>query len=280
MPLEYVIYTDESEKEGKYFSNFYGGLLVRSDEFAEVIESLQSCKLAHNLLSEVKWQKVTENYLDKYKALIDCLFEHVHSGRVKIRVMFTQNQFVPTGLTPEQRKNAYYLLYYQFVKHAFGLQFAPAISGGARLRINLDQLPENREDNLRFKSFIVGLNRNPEFRKAGFRIQADQIAEVRSHDHVLLQCLDVVLGSMAFRLNDKHKEKPEGARRRGKRTVAKERLFKHILAKIKAMHAGFNVGITTGKKAGWESLWCDSYRHWKFIPKDHERDSSKTKRKK
>jgi len=27
MSLEYVIYTDESEKKGRHFSNFYGGVL-------------------------------------------------------------------------------------------------------------------------------------------------------------------------------------------------------------------------------------------------------------
>ncbi len=29
---EFVIYTDESDKDGRYFSNFYGGALVRSTE--------------------------------------------------------------------------------------------------------------------------------------------------------------------------------------------------------------------------------------------------------
>ena len=38
--------------------------------------------------------------------------------------MFTQNQFVPTRLSPDQRRAEYHLLYYQFIKHAFGLRFA------------------------------------------------------------------------------------------------------------------------------------------------------------
>lgn len=32
MAQEYLIYCDESAKTGKYFSNFYGGALIRSTD--------------------------------------------------------------------------------------------------------------------------------------------------------------------------------------------------------------------------------------------------------
>lgn len=60
--MEYVIYTDESDREGSYFSNFYGGVLVRSTHLADVIQRLEDCKAAENLFGEIKWQKVTGNY--------------------------------------------------------------------------------------------------------------------------------------------------------------------------------------------------------------------------
>jgi hypothetical protein len=41
MSTELVIYTDESDKEGEYFSNFYGGVLVRSRDLASVIANLE-----------------------------------------------------------------------------------------------------------------------------------------------------------------------------------------------------------------------------------------------
>jgi hypothetical protein len=124
MSLEYVIYTDESEKKGKFYSNFYGGVLVRSPNLQAVIARLQECKARLNLHREAKWQRVTENYLEKYAALMDGFFDEVAAGRVKVRVMFTQNQFIPTGLSPEQRRAEYHVLYYQFIKHAFGLRYA------------------------------------------------------------------------------------------------------------------------------------------------------------
>ncbi len=139
-------------------------------------------------------------------------------------------------------------------------------------------MPKDREDNAQFKAFLVGLNRNPQLRQAGIHFRADQIAEVDSHDHVLLQCLDVVLGAMAFRLNDKHKQKPSGERRPGKKTIAKQKLYELIRAQICRVYPRFNIGETTGKGGNWANLWRHPYRHWKFVPLDHEIDESKSKK--
>ena len=80
------------------------------------------------------------------------------------------------------------------------------------------------------------MGRTKEFRKAKIYIKEDQIAEVSSHDHVLMQCLDVVLGSIQFRLNNKHLIKPLGKKRRGKKTIAKEKLYKYILRRIRNIY--------------------------------------------
>lgn len=276
-PSEFVIYTDESEKDGRYFSNFYGGVLVRSTDLHDVIASLEACKQRLNLYGEVKWQKVTRNYLDKYLELMGAFFDFVTADKIKVRIMFTQNRLVPKGLSPDQRRDAYYLLYYQFLKHAFGFPYSNPSRSPIHVRLNLDQLPQNREQNARFKSFILGLNRNPQFRTAKVSFREDQIAEVDSHDHVLLQCLDIVLGAMCFRLNDKHKDKPPRQWRRGQRTIAKEELYKSLVGRIREFYPGFNIGESTGKQGDWSNLWNHPYRHWKLIPRNHEIDGTKAK---
>lgn len=242
-----------------------------------MIEQLQSCKQQLNLFKEVKWQKVTSNYLEKYVALMKVFFDLVREDRIKVRIMFTQNRLVPTGLSNDQRRLAYYLLYYQFLKHAFGLPFCNPDRNPTDLRINLDQLPANREANSTFKSFILRLNHNAQFRAARLRFREDQIAEVRSHDHVLLQCLDVVLGAMCFRLNDKHLEKPPGQANRGNRTIAKEKLYRYIQSRVRGIYSNFNIGDSTGIQGDPANRWNHPYRHWKFIPKDHEVDRTKSK---
>jgi len=75
MATEFVIYTDESVKDGDYFSNFYGGVLVRSVDLLSVSERLADVKAEQNLHGELKWTKVTENYLDKYMAVMDAYFD-------------------------------------------------------------------------------------------------------------------------------------------------------------------------------------------------------------
>lgn len=267
---ELILYCDESDSSGKHFANFYGGALVESKHQGEVIDRLEACKVRLNLFGELKWQKVTEQYLPRYVEFVDEIFAILSEGKLKLRIMFTQNYFSAYRLTTEQRENGFFLLYYQFIKHAFGLKHAGVLESKTGVRIYFDKLPDTDEKCSAFKGFVVGLNDSKGFRSAGVHIRQDQLAEVDSKDHVVLQALDVVLGAMQFRLNDKHREKPEGARIRGKRTIAKEKLYRHILKNIRQQdgRAYFNIGVSTGMKDGRESRWLDAYRHWLFKSAD------------
>jgi len=95
------------------------------------------------------------------------------------------------------------------------------------------------------------------------------ISEIKSHNHILLQSLDLILGAMQFRLNDKHKEKPQGSPTRGKRTIAKEKVYKHINKKIRDIYPNFNIGISTGTGGEIQNRWYHSYRHWSFKPENY-----------
>ena len=275
MGQEYVIYADESAKRGPYFANFYGGALVRSADLLPVQRSLRATASGLGLTAEIKWQKVSGGYLDRYLQLMDAFFDLVAQDQVKVRVMFTQMRHVPIGLTPAHVEEAYYILYYQFIKHAFGLRYSPP-GELTRLRIYLDELPDSRDLADGFKARLHGLERWSGFREAKLRVPPDQIAEVRSHEHIILQCVDVVLGAMQFRLNDKHKAKPPGKRQRGARTIAKEKLYKHINRRIRDIYPNFNVGASTGT-GPLSDRWNDPYRHWLFIPRNHRIDGTRTK---
>lgn len=280
MATEYVIYCDESDDKGQFFSSFYGGVLVRSRDLLNVIEILEEQKTTLNLHGEVKWQKITANYKDKYITLINTFFDLVETGQVKVRVMFTQNIHVAGNLSAYHHEFKYFLLYYQFIKHAFGLVHSTDLQTPVRARLILDSLPDTREKAQLFKERIVSLNRNPQFRRAGIEFTADQIAEVHSHDHVLLQLLDIVLGSIQFRLNDKHKAKEPGARTRGKRTIAKEQVYKAINERIRRVYKNFNIGITTSDRGDVRNRWHDPYRHWRFVPTGAGVDLTRSKQKK
>jgi hypothetical protein len=264
MARELVIYFDESDISGRHFSNFYGGLLVESAHLAEVEQRIGAVRLALHLNSEVKWQKISEAYAEKYIELMDTVFDLCSEGKLKLRIMFTQNYFSPVRLTLDQRENGFFLLYYQFVKHGFGLRYAGKAGEPTRIRLLFDQLPDTHEKRAAFKGYLAGLGKSPGFRDSGMQLSPESIAEVDSKQHSLLQCVDVVLGAMQFRLNDKHKEKPDGQRRRGKRTIAKEKVYKHICRRVRALSPNFNIGISTSLRNEHANRWHDPYRHWLF----------------
>ncbi len=274
---EYIIFCDESDVSGKYYSNFYGGLIVGSSQYDRITAHLNAEKARLNLFGEVKWSKITANYVEKYAALIHAFFREIQAGHIRVRIMFRQNAHVAVGLTQEQKDGAYFRLYYQFIKHGFGLGNRPRSNQPTALKIYFDEFPDTREEATQFKGFILGLKDNHKIHQAGFTIASENIAEIHSHDHVLAQCLDIVLGAMAFRLNDKHKEIPQGEKRRGKRTVAKEKIYKKILAEIRHMKPNFNIGISTGTGGDPVVYWSAPYLHWRFIPKDMEYQKEMTK---
>lgn len=278
--MEYLIYCDESVSKGEYYSDFYGGVLVSMQDFDEIRSSIDHKKEELGLLGEIKWTKVTANYLGKYKAIIDLFFSYFKKGKLKMRVMFRQNALVPTNLTEKQKNNSYHLLYYQFVKHAFGLRYCNTKhDSDVFVRLYFDKIPDTREQNEDFKAHIIGLQSTTGFKTARIKIRQDDIVEINSKEHSIQQCMDIVLGAMAFRLNNKHKEKVPGTNRRGSKTIAKEALYKYILSKIRELeHPKFNIGITTGCLSA-ESKWTDSYRHWSFVPSEFKEDKSKYKRK-
>ncbi len=277
---EYILFCDESDKKGRYYSNFYGGVRVPASRLQLLEAALLAKKSELGITSEIKWEKVGPGVVERYEHFLALFFSEIASGHAFMRVMFTQNANVATGLTQEHHDNAYYLLYYQFLKHGFGLGDIPFHSAKPRLRIYLDEIGDTREQVSQFKGYLQGLANIPSVRAAGgIILEPSAITEIRSHDHVVMQALDVVLGSITFRLNDKHLEKPEGQAQRGKRTIAKERLYKFILKQIQSVSGktGFNVGTTTGLSTPPVTRWDAPYLHWVFTPKNHVRDHSKHK---
>lgn len=277
---EYIIFCDESVQRGPFYSNFYGGLLLDIVHYQDVTEALNACKAELNLHGEIKWSKVTENYQEKYQTLMGYFFSLILNHGIKVRLMFRQNAHIPTRFAADADEDPYFLLYYQFLKHAFGLIYLPTEEPHIKLRVYLDELPDTQAKVAAFKSHVLQIaNRIQHTNQyTQFVLKSEDIADVNSHEHVLLQCLDVVLGAMAWRLNNGHKAKPEGQRIRGKRTIAKEKLYKFILSEICKIRPHFNIGISTGVDGDLSNRWNHPYRHWSFLPQEAIYEKSLTKR--
>lgn len=132
-------------------------------------------------------------------------------GLLKIRIFFRHNQYEPE-LTPEKRKEEYPILYYQFIKYAFGLIFAEDKEG---IRLYLDEIPLNQEDKHNFVKHLYSLNNDSDFKAKGIKFVDKGISEVDSKIHLPLQFMDVILGAICFKLNEKDKLKSDGDERPG-----------------------------------------------------------------
>ena len=274
----FIIYCDESAEKGRFYSHFYGGALIKASDRQAIERILNDQREILNLTGELKWTKITKNYEEKYIDFINLYFDLIRDGLIKIRVMFTQNIHTPTELKEYQIDNQYFLLYYQMIKHAFGLRYCNPDDDEIFINVYMDDVPDTQEKFNDFRQYLHALCHYPVFKRAKVMIPYEDITDVQSHGHVILQGLDIILGSMQFRLNDKHKSIPDGEKRRGKRTIAKEKIYKLINSRIRDIYPGFNIGISTGTPNGETDRWSHPYRHWRFVPTDHELDLSKTKK--
>lgn len=89
-----------------------------------------------------------------------------------MRVMFRSNAVVASNLTDEQKNNKYHLLYYQFVKHAFGFRYCnPEHESDVYLRLYFDRIPDTTRQNEEFKAHIIGLQSTKPFQQARIKIR-------------------------------------------------------------------------------------------------------------
>jgi len=90
--MEYIIYCDESGSEGPKYSDFFGGCIINSRDVNVISEALNAKKKELALKGEIKWTKVTAQYLDRYIQIIDLFFDFIRDGKIKMRVMFRKNE--------------------------------------------------------------------------------------------------------------------------------------------------------------------------------------------
>lgn len=257
-------------------ATFMVGALINLSDVNLVENVLNSKKHDLNLNGEIKWTKVTDNYLEKYIDMINIFFEFIKSGKIKVRIMFAQNAFVSDGLTKKQTDNEYSILYYYFLKNAFGLKYSNNTPFKVKVNFSyyLDDLPCSEEQKNNLKNSMFRYN----FELKQNNIEIIEIVEIDSRKHVIQQCMDIILGSMNFKLNDFDKIKDKQTGKRSKRTIAKEKLYKVINKNIREIRKGFNVGVSTSNDNDVTNIWKHEYRHWNFISKYSHFDKTLTKK--
>ena len=80
------IWLDESDRHGEFYSNFYGGILVTSRYYREVLDRMRSIVDDLGIKDEIKWQKVNQYHYEKYVRLVDELFALAKEDKLKMRI--------------------------------------------------------------------------------------------------------------------------------------------------------------------------------------------------
>lgn len=182
--MEYIIYCDESNSDGPKFSDFFGGCIVSSKDWLTLTNALETRKKELNLFGELKWTKVTAQYLERYIQIIDLFFDFIQEGKVKTRIMFRKNTDQPSNSIFRHGDDKYFKLYYQFLKHSFGLKDMVVDADEIFVRVYLDQLPDTHEKCEKFKKYIRSLPQSWNDKRTGNKIyiRKEDVADVCSHD--------------------------------------------------------------------------------------------------
>ena len=137
-----------------------------------------------------------------------------------------------------------------------------------KIKLFFDEIPDTQSQNDEFKAHLNYLQELSLFHNAKIVLKPWVISEIDSHKHPIHQCMDIVLGAMAFHMNKMHLAASDGGSGApGKKTLAKEELFQHILRLIKEANGdhGFDIYENTQPETG-RGRWRVPYRHWKFVP--------------
>lgn len=86
--MEYIVYCDESNSNGPKFSDFFGGCIVSGKDWHLVEDTLEAKKKELNLFGELKWTKVTAQYLERYIEIVDLFLIFSRMGRSKFALCF------------------------------------------------------------------------------------------------------------------------------------------------------------------------------------------------
>jgi hypothetical protein len=156
MAVELIIYCDESDDKGEFYSTFYGGALLYAKDRKLIEETLKGSKGGRFAQTELKWTKIKPQNEDLYIRFVESLFKLIAAGKLKLRIMFTQNINQTRGLVEYSVDDEYFILYYHFVKLAFGLRYCnPERKVPVNVTLYLDDVPDTEENSTIFETILV-----------------------------------------------------------------------------------------------------------------------------
>ena len=250
---KYIIIADESVRKGPKYSYFYGGCILKESNYESISHELEAYK-KYLGFNEIKREKITKVNNLGYKKIIDMFFRYIKAGDIRLRIMYSPN--TQLNQFPHGQDKLYEKLYYTFITRAFSLMNS---FENINLKIFFDELPETLKSNKTLKQKIItGIINSAKELQHSINVFKKDIQEVDSKKHVILQCVDVILGIIEFYLNATEENKQSN---RGK---AKIDLFNYIYDNyIIKLCPNFSFLESTGYFK-CHKAWQAPYKHFVF----------------
>jgi len=281
MSAKYEIYADEGWTHGGQPPNrywcFFGGIFGEESDLERLNTELQKIKAAHEVKSEIKWTKVGANNITCCQAMVDCLFWHIRASKVKYRQFFVDRALVwtPTsGEQPDSDLTVQFKMYYQFLKHAFGLRYLPrnvnSPQSSVMIRLDDHPSPTHKEALVEFAERLPMFLHRPDLQIS--------VSFLNSGKHERLQICDLLMGAAGFYGNRHHEHRKPGQRGMSEKQRLKKSLAWHIYTHLRNLDAeergskNFNWFESTGLQGNQQNLFNYKARMWKFQPTEHQRD--------
>ena len=248
----YIIASDESIKKGKNFGYFFGGCIIKENEYEKINDLINMYKSSLGF-NEIKRSKISKQNASDYIKILDLFFTFVKSGQIKVRIMYAPNKEL--NQFRHGQEDIYCKFYYTFFKLAFSVFYAKE---DIVLRLILDELPESPTVRNDFKNILVkNFHKISQNNETKVIIYKNRIQEANSKFHSIIQCIDVIVGVIEFYLNNS----TEIESNKGK---AKIKIFEHIYDNyIKLLIPNFSFIKTTGYLNCYKS-WLFPYKHLVF----------------
>lgn len=255
---------------------FFGGLFGLESCLDRLETSLRKVARTANYNLEVKWSNLSERDYDTYLLLVDTFFNHLSTDEIRYRQVFLDRSYVyvpKPGSSPLSDLDVQFRIYYQFLRHCFGLSFLPQASNGPdRIILRLDT-HSSQKHKAKLVEFVQ--------RFPGLMNRSDLEFFVKFHcskQFYRIQICDVIVGAAGSYGNRMHDRRQPG--KRGQTPIQKCRfqLAKHIynrlrdLSRIDRGSLTFNWFETTGKDGELENIFRHKIRIWKFKPSNYHID--------
>jgi hypothetical protein len=191
-----VFFADESGTSGDRFT-VVGGLCVHKNTIPRVHRSIEEYRSKHNMRSELKWSKISNQKQEEYTRLVEYFFALNNTNHIQFHaVIFDSHQWNHKKYNNGDRDVGLSKLYYQLLLHKFAKICGPTGSLCACL--------DHRNSSTSLEDMRKMLNSTLASKHGLTSSPFKQLVSADSKLEDLLQLNDVILGAVNAVRNGKH----------------------------------------------------------------------------